>query len=230
MLLNGVQEVLKIYLCYKFSRYELWNIWIIWGATTNGVVCNLRFPTNIRLHSGKLCLLIITMDHFLNLILAQELVIGKSFSYPRNLAIHGNIMYASHRGGLYTHNLSTDTTVNCSTNVGSVGSSYSMTVDSPGSNLYFYTYRNLHRHQITGDCPSTSRTSRIYWKNLRYVIGMEAHPSDDSILYFTSFFGHNIKKVTMNAARTGYSTTSSVGRRGSNHQVLLKYICITLTI
>ena len=24
------------------------------GATTNGVVCNLRFPTNIRIHGGKL--------------------------------------------------------------------------------------------------------------------------------------------------------------------------------
>ena len=186
------------------------------GATTNGVVCNLRFPTNIRLHSGKLYV----ADYYDGSLFKFDISTGacdwkKSFSYPRNLAINGNIMYASHRGGLYTHNLSTDTTVNCSTNVGSVGSSYSMTVDSSGSNLYFYTYRNLHRHQITGDCPSTSRTSRIYWKNLRYVIGMEAHPSDDSILYFTSFFGHNIKKVTMNAARTGYSTTSSVGRRGS---------------
>ena len=132
MLLNGVQEVLKFTYATNLVDMSYGTSGSFRGATTNGVVCNLRFPTNIRIHGGKLYV----ADYYDGSLFKFDISTGacdwkKSFSYPRNLAIHGNIMYASHRGGLYTHNLSTDTTVNCSTNVGSVGSSYS-TVDSSG--------------------------------------------------------------------------------------------------
>ena len=199
------------------------------GTTTAGTVCNMRYPVNIAFHGGDLYVTDFYGKALYKYNIANETCdFKKDLNYPGALALNGDILYVSDRNGLYTRNLATDTDLTCSSNVGIIKSAYSMTVDSTGSNLYFYTYRQLNRHQITGDCPSTNMTSRIYWRNLRYVFGMDAHPSDDSILYFSEYFSHKIRKVTMNAARTGYSsTTPTMGKRGlkssSASQVYMYY-------
>ena len=186
------------------------------GTTTASRVCNIRYPINIAFHGDNLYVTDYYNKALYEFNIATETCdFKKDLNYPSALALNGDILYVSYRSGLYTRNLATDTDLTCSSNVGNVASAYSMTVDSTGSNLYFYTYRTLRRHQITGDCPSTNQTSSIYWRNLRYVFGMQAHPSDDSILYFSEYYSHKIRKVTMNAARTGYSIkTPTVGRRG----------------
>jgi len=187
------------------------------GTTTSSRVCNIRYPLSIKVSGDNL----IVADYYGGAVYGFEISSGnciwkKDLKYPRTLALNGNILYVSHRSGLYTHNIATNTEVACASNVGAVSSASAMTVDSSGSNLYFYTYRTLRRHQITGDCPSTNQTSSIYWRNLRYAYGLQAHPSNDSIIYISELYSHKIRRLTMNAARNAYtSKTPQQGRRGN---------------
>ena len=43
----------------------------------------------------------------------------KSLSFPRKIAIKNNKMYVATSGGLYARNLTTNSDINCSANVGS---------------------------------------------------------------------------------------------------------------
>jgi len=41
---------------------------------------------------------------------------------------------------------------------------------------------------------------------------MDSHPSDDSILYLNSYYGHRINKYTLNSSKNAFSSVSAVGR------------------
>ena len=190
------------------------------GVTTGSRVCNIRYGLGFAIHSGNLYI----ADFYNHKVYQINISTGAcewkkdSIMYPRQVAFNGNIMYINHSGGLFVRNVSTNLDItSCSASVGSgsdsISRSYAMTVDSSGSNLYFHTMRRLNRHAITGDCPSTSRTSSVYRKNWRYSYGLVAHPTDDSIIYGTSLYEHKIFRYTMNAARTSFSSTSSKGTR-----------------
>ena len=190
------------------------------GVTTGSRVCNIRYGLGFAIHSGNLYI----ADFYNHKVYQINISTGAcewkkdSIMYPRQVAFNGNIMYINHSGGLFVRNVSTNLDItSCSASVGSgsdsISRSYAMTVDSSGSNLYFHTMRRLNRHAITGDCPSTSRTSSVYRKNWRYSYGIVAHPTDDSIIYGTSLYEHKIFRYTMNAARTSFSSTSSKGTR-----------------
>ena len=189
------------------------------GVTTGSRVCNIRYGLGFAIHSGNLYI----ADFYNHKVYQINISTGAcewkkdNIMYPRQVAFNGNIMYINHSGGLFVRNVSTNSDLTCSASVGSgsdsISRSYAMTVDSSGSNLYFHTMRRLNRHAITGDCPSTSRTSSVYRRNWRYSYGLVAHPTDDSIIYGTSLYEHKIFKYTMNAGRTSFSSTSSKGTR-----------------
>ena len=190
------------------------------GVTTGSRVCNIRYGLGFAIHSGNLYI----ADFYNHKVYQINISTGAcewkkdNIMYPRQVAFNGNIMYINHSGGLFVRNVSTNLDItSCSASVGSgsdsISRSYAMTVDSSGSNLYFHTMRRLNRHAITGDCPSTSRTSSVYRRNWRYSYGIVAHPTDDSIIYGTSLYEHKIFRYTMNAARTSFSSTSSKGTR-----------------
>jgi hypothetical protein len=73
--------------------------------------------------------------------------------------------------------------------------------------------RYLYRFAIQGNhCPSTSWASRVHRSSWRYGYGMRFHPTDDSILYATSYYEHKLYKFTLSAQKNVFSSVQSVGR------------------
>ena len=137
-----------------------------------------------------------------------------SFRYPRHLSIKNNILNAINPyGQSFTRNLSTNTNINCGSGYDThIRYSLHGTHDASGSNFYVHRYRYLYRYTVDNNgCISKSRASSIYRNQWRYGWGMSAHPTDDNILYGTSYYEHGLYKVTLNAAKTS-ATYSKVGR------------------
>ena len=105
-------------------------------------------------------------------------------------------MYVSHNGGLYVRNLSTNSDISCNANVGDIRFSFGIAIDSSRSNLYFHTRngRNglIHRHTMSGNCPSTNRASFVRINNWRTSYGIDSHPSDDAVIYGSDYWNAKI--------------------------------------
>ena len=188
------------------------------GVTTGANVCKINYLIDIKFHNGNLYV----TDYYGQALYKFNVANGtcdfkKSLSFPRKIAIKNNKMYVATSGGLYARNLTTNSDINCSANVGSISRSFGIAIDSSGNNLYFHTNngRNglIHRHSFSGECPSTNRTSSISVNNWRVSYGIDAHPSDDSILYGSDYYNAKIYKFTLNASRNGISSTVRKGTR-----------------
>ena len=137
-------------------------------------------------------------------------------TYPRHLSIKNNIMnvFSYYNGQGLTRNLSTNKNISCSYNYSSA-IRYAMggSLDASGNNFYSYYYRYLYRFtRNSNGCVNVgSQSSRIYRSQWYYGLGLASHPTDDNILYGTSYYEHSLYKVTLNAAKTS-ATYSKVGR------------------
>ena len=137
-------------------------------------------------------------------------------NYPRHLSIKNNIMnvFSYSNGQGLTRNVSTNKNIGCSYNYSS-GIRYTLggTLDASGNNFYSHYNRYLYRftRNSKGCVNVGSYISRIYRSQWRYGYGLASHPTDDSILYGTSYYEHGLYKVTLNAAKSG-ATYSKVGR------------------
>jgi len=137
-----------------------------------------------------------------------------SFSSPRHLSIKNNILNSFNSNGQsFTRNLSTNTNINCGswypTEI-----RYSMlgTHDASGSNFYAHYNRRLNRYTVgSNGCINKNPASSIYRSQWYYGFGMSAHPTDDNILYGTSYYESALYKVTLNATKNS-ATYSKVGR------------------
>ena len=138
-------------------------------------------------------------------------------NYGRNLDIQNNILYATDRSKIHVRNLSTGTDISCtySGDLRNQGRyAYGMAVDHNANNMYIQYYRYLYRFSIgSNKCPSTSRSFSVNSPAGYYSFGMKMHPSDDSILFMSSYYGHKLYKVTLNSGKTGIqSSTHNNGR------------------
>ena len=188
------------------------------GVTTGANVCKVNYLIDIKFHNGNLYV----TDYYGQALYKFNIDNGtcdfkKSLSFPRKIAIKNNKMYVGTAGGLYARNLSTNSDISCSANVGSIASSFGIAIDSSGNNLYFHTNsaRNgmIHRHSFSGDCPSTNRASFFRVANWRTSYGIDTHPSDDAVIYGSDYFNAKIYKFTLNSSRDGVSSTVSKGVR-----------------
>ena len=188
------------------------------GTTTGANVCNANYFIDIKHHNGNLYV----ADYYTGAIYEYNIAAGtctfkKNLSYPKSIAIENNIMYVSHNGGLYVRNLSTNSDVSCNANVGDIRYSFGIAIDSSRSNLYFHTRngRNglIHRHTMSGNCPSTNRASFVRINNWRTSYGIDTHPSDDAVIYGSDYWNAKIYKYTLNSNRNGISSTVSKGTR-----------------
>ena len=188
------------------------------GKFTGTNTCNVNYLIDIKFHDGNLY----AADFYGGQLYEFNIANGtctfkKGLSFPRKIAIHNNTMYVNHSGGLYSRNLSTDTDLGCSANVGRINSSYAIAVDSSKSNLYYHVRNGsngiIYRHTFSGDCPSTSSASAIRINRWRVAYGLATHPSDDSVIYGADWGNSKIYKYTLNASKSGISSTVSKGVR-----------------
>jgi len=180
--------------------------------------CRSYYPLNMKVHNGYLYV----VSYYQHRIFRINLSNGNCdwnhyLRYGRNIAISSNnILYATgYYGNAVVRNLSTNSNISCNWS-GSLKNATdygSMAVDASGSNLYGFEYRWLYRFQIASNgCPNTNYSSRIYRSSLYYSFGMDSHPSNDSILYLNSYYGHRIYKMTLNSSKNAFSSVSTVGR------------------
>ena len=137
-------------------------------------------------------------------------------TYPRHLSIKNNIMnvFSYYNGQGLTRNLSTNKDISCSYNYSSgIKRTLGGSLDASGNNFYSVYYYHLYRFtRDSNGCVNVgSQSSRIYKSQFRYGFGLASHPTDDNILYATSYYEHLFYKVTLNAAKTS-ATYSKVGR------------------
>ena len=137
-------------------------------------------------------------------------------TYPRHLSIKNNIMnvFSYYNGQGLTRNLSTNKDISCSYNYSSgIKQTLGGSLDASGNNFYSVYYYHLYRFtRDSNGCVNVgSQSSRIYKSQFRYGFGLASHPTDDNILYATSYYEHLFYKVTLNAAKTS-ATYSKVGR------------------
>ena len=211
------------YSTYGIKKFTYSNSTVDTTFGTNGLYrgtgnCRSYYPRSMKVHNGYLYVNSYSMRRIFRINLSNGVCDwNKSANYSNTLDIQNNILYSLNRNGVVVRNLSTNTDITCSYN-GDLRSqgryAYGMAVDHTGNNMYLQYYRYLYRFEIQANkCPKTSYASR--WTSSpfsTYSFGMKAHPTDDKILYGTSYYSHRLHKVTFNSAKTSITSNTHVGR------------------
>ena len=187
------------------------------GTSSRGA-CPVYYPKDMQVHNGYLYF----NSYYSRKIARYNLSTKKcetvvsTGSYPHAFQIQNNILYSIDRSNIKVRNLSTNTNISCSYsgNLQSYGRySYAMTIDQSGSNMYIKNSRNTYRFSIdaTTKCPGTTYASYITdgagWQSY----GIVAHPTDDSIIYYSNYYSHRIEKVTLNTNKNGVASRVTKG-------------------
>ena len=184
-----------------------------WGGN-----CPVYYPRAMKVHNGYLYVTSYFSRKLIRINLSTSVcnVVSSIGYYSSTLDIQNDILYSFHRDGVLVRNLATNTNIACSWS-GSLKSegdqAYGLAVDHTGNNLYLQERTYLHRFEIQSNkCPKTSYSMRISSPMSTYSYGMKAHPTDDKILYGTSYFSHRLHKLTFNSAKTAVASNQTVGR------------------
>jgi type IV pilus assembly protein PilY1 len=202
-------------------------------GTSSGGACPVYYPKDMQVHNGYLYF----NSYYSRKIVRYNLSTKKcetvtfTGSYPHAFQIQNNILYSIDRNNIIVRNLSTNTNISCSysSNLRNYGRySYAMTVDQSGSNMYIKNSSYTYRFPINAStkCPGTNYASRFNDGAGWTSYGIVAHPTDDSIIYYSNYYSHRIEKVTMNTARTGVAsrvTKGSCCRGGTTSNPRLYY-------
>ena len=179
--------------------------------------CPVYYPRAMKVHGGNLYVSQYYGRKVIKINLSTSACTQiASTGYSSTLDIKNDILYVLHHSGILVRNLSTNTNISCSWsgNLRTYGDwAYGMTVDHTGNNLYTQENTYLNRFEIQANkCPKTNYSTRIRSPFSTYSFGMKAHPTDDKILYGTSYYSHRLHKVTFNAAKTAIASNTHVGR------------------
>ena len=81
-------------------------------------------------------------------------------------------------------------------------------------NRYYIYKRSINNSRSLGNETRLSGP-RYDW----YAYGLEAHPTDNNVLYYSSWRRHSIKKFTLNSSKTSYTENASRGQccRGTSN-------------
>ena len=181
--------------------------------------CPVYYPKTMKIHNGYLYFNSYYGRKISRLNLSTNVCDWNKTtgSYPSAFDIKNNILYSIDRNNLIVRNVSTNTDITCSysgTLKSIAQSAYAMAVDHTGNNMYIkyssYTYRYVI--DPTTKCPSTSWATKITDGAGSRSYGMEAHPTNDKILYISNGSNHRIEKVTLNAATYAVDTRVTKGR------------------
>jgi type IV pilus assembly protein PilY1 len=188
------------------------------GTSSRGA-CPVYYPKDMQVHNGYLYF----NSYYSRKIARYNLSTKKcetvvsTGSYPHAFQIQNNILYSLDRSNIKVRNLSTNTNISCSFtgDLRSYGRySYAMTVDQSGNNMYLKRSSRTYQFVIDANtkCPSTTVGSQFIDGVGSTSYGMVAHPTDDSIIYYSNYYSHRIEKVTMNTARNGVASRVTKGR------------------
>ena len=185
--------------------------------------CRSYYPRAMKVHNGYLYVAAYYQSRVFRFNLSTGVCDwNQSSTYPQTLDIQNNTLYSLNRNNILVRNLTTNTNINCSYS-GDLRSqgryAYGMAVDHNGANMYLQYYRNLYRFVIgSNKCPSTAKSFSVSSPMGYYSFGMKMHPTDDKILYATSYYSHRIYKVVLNSGKTGIQSSTYKGSccRGSS--------------
>jgi type IV pilus assembly protein PilY1 len=178
--------------------------------------CRSYYPWAMRVHNGSLYV----SSYYGSRVFKINLSTGrcdwnKSISYPMNLDINNNTLYSLGRTSMIVRNLTTNTDISCSYSGDLLSQgryAYGVAVDHNGANMYVQYYRDLYRFAIgSNKCPSTTKSFKATSPMGYYSMGMKMHPTDDSILYASSYYNHRIYKVVLNSGKTGVQSSTYKG-------------------
>ena len=210
------------YYNYGIKKYEYATKAVDTSFGTSGVYkgtgnCKSFYPYAMKIHNGYLYVASFYGSRIFRINLSTGNCDWDQYTmYPANLDIQNNILYATSYDKLIVRDLNSGTNISCnySGNLKSRGTwAYAIAVDSSGSNLWIHKNKYFYRFSIKADkCPNTSQAARIKKNKWRYSFGMKFHPTDDSILYATNYYKHNLTKFTLNAAKNGFSSEQKVGK------------------
>jgi len=185
--------------------------------------CRSYYPRAMKVHNGYLYVAAYYQSRVFRFNLSTGVCDwNQSSTYPQTLDIQNNTLYSLNRNNILVRNLTTNTNINCSYS-GDLRSqgryAYGMAVDHNGANMYLQYYRNLYRFAIgSNKCPSTAKSFSVSSPMGYYSFGMKMHPTDDKILYATSYYSHRIYKIVLNSGKTGIQSSTYKGSccRGSS--------------
>ena len=179
--------------------------------------CRSYYPRAMKVHNGYLYVASYYGNRIFRLNLSNGNCDWNTYArYPNTLDIQNNHLYSLNRSTIIVRNLSTGTDISCSYNatLRSQGRyAYGMAVDHNASNMYLQYYRNLYRFTIgSNKCPTTSAAFSVSSPAGYYSFGMKMHPSNDSILYMSSYYNHRLYKLTLNSGKTAITSSTYTGR------------------
>ena len=178
--------------------------------------CRSYYPRAMKVHNGFLYVASYYQHRVFRVNLSTGVCDWNYYGkYPQTLDIQNNTLYSFNRSNLLVRNLSTNTNISCSYS-GDLRSqgryAYGMAVDHNGANMYLQYYSNLYRFTIgSNKCPSTTKSFSTSSPVGYYSYGMKMHPTDDSILYATSYYSHRIYKIVLNSGKTGVQSSTYKG-------------------
>lgn len=178
--------------------------------------CRSYYPRAMKVHNGFLYVAGYYQHRVFRVNLSTGVCDWNYYGkYPQTLDIQNNTLYSFNRSNLLVRNLSTNTNISCSYS-GDLKSqgryAYGMAVDHNGANMYLQYYSNLYRFTIgSNKCPSTTKSFSTSSPVGYYSFGMKMHPTDDSILYATSYYSHRIYKIVLNSGKTGVQSSTYKG-------------------
>lgn len=178
--------------------------------------CRSYYPRAMKVHNGFLYVAGYYQHRVFRVNLSTGVCDWNYYGkYPQTLDIQNNTLYSFNRSNLLVRNLSTNTNISCSYS-GDLRSqgryAYGMAVDHNGANMYLQYYLDLYRFTIgSNKCPSTTKSFSTSSPVGYYSFGMKMHPTDDSILYATSYYSHRIYKIVLNSGKTGVQSSTYKG-------------------
>ena len=178
--------------------------------------CRSNYPRAMKVHNGFLYVAGYYQHRVFRVNLSTGVCDWNYYGkYPQTLDIQNNTLYSFNRSNLLVRNLSTNTNISCSYS-GDLRSqgryAYGMAVDHNGANMYLQYYLDLYRFTIgSNKCPSTTKSFSTSSPVGYYSFGMKMHPTDDSILYATSYYSHRIYKIVLNSGKTGVQSSTYKG-------------------
>lgn len=196
---NGTYQSYNRYSCYSFRLYDLkvHNGFLYGGSWRN--------VWRINLTTGACDMM------------------GRRITayYPKTINIRNNFLYFNDSGGFHVWDISgTPRRVSTRSDY-DLRNTYSVTIDASGNNLYYHYRYHFYKRSINTTSGDIGRTAHRFNvpRNDYYSFGMEAHPTDDSVLYFSSFYRHRIIKLTLNSSKDWLTETDYRGRccNGTNN-------------
>ena len=181
--------------------------------------CKMYYPYGTDIHDG----VIYVANYYYNQILKIRESDGKCLgkidlqnnSRPRSIVINNGVLYASTNKGLYSRDLSTNSSKYCKAD-----NAFKYSEGIAVSNGYIYSsyHYRIYGNKLSGTCPSSTKDDVKNTSWGYYMDGLDSDPNNPGVLYMMSYSKHKMFKLTVSWSGSNMTVTQNWGKGSRKYQ------------